>query len=125
MGSREELIQRSISSIREVKDMTPGAEMERWLNETYSENSALYRDPARLITIGVEEGWAANQEVGRSELPAQSDHGADSRDVPVQHHRCLHVTAPILAASRTKTITMCCADSITVIRMVSSTWWCP
>lgn len=63
MGSREELIQRSIPFLREVKDMTPGAKMERWLNETYGENSALYQDLARLIKIGVEEGWAANQEV--------------------------------------------------------------
>ncbi|MGY4310902.1 hypothetical protein ACVWW1_000205 [Bradyrhizobium sp. JR3.5] len=34
MGSREELIQRSIPFLREVKDMTPGAKMEPWLNET-------------------------------------------------------------------------------------------
>ena len=63
MGSREELIQRSAPFLREVKDMTPGAKMERWLNETYGEESALYQDLARLIKIGVEEGWAANQEV--------------------------------------------------------------
>jgi hypothetical protein len=43
--------------------MTPGAEMERWLNETYGEDSALYRELSRLIKLGVEEGWAANQEV--------------------------------------------------------------
>ena len=35
MGHREELIERSISFLREVKDMTPGAEMEKWLNEKY------------------------------------------------------------------------------------------
>src|ERR1700749_1570477 len=63
MGSREELIQRSIPFLREVRDMTPGAEMERWLNKTYGEESPLYQDLARLIKIGVEEGWAANQEV--------------------------------------------------------------
>ena len=63
MGSREDLIQSSIPFLREVKDMTPGAEMERWLNERYGEDSQLYRDLARLIKRGVEEGWAANQEV--------------------------------------------------------------
>lgn len=63
MGSREELIERSIAFLREVKDMTSGAEMERWLNEKYGEESPLYQDLARLIKIGVEEGWAANQEV--------------------------------------------------------------
>src|SRR6201997_500220 len=63
MGHREELIQRSIPFLREVKDMTPSAAMERWLNEKYGESSDLYRDLARLIKLGVEEGWAANQEV--------------------------------------------------------------
>jgi hypothetical protein len=63
MGSREQLIELSIPFLREVKDMTPSAAMERWLNETYGEESALYNDLARLIKMGVEEGWAANQEV--------------------------------------------------------------
>ena len=36
--------------------------MERWLNEMYGGSSALYQDLSRLIKIGVEEGWAANQE---------------------------------------------------------------
>ena len=63
MGSREELIQRSIPFLKEVKDMTPGAAMECWLNKKYGEASALYRDLSRLIRAGVEEGWAANQEV--------------------------------------------------------------
>jgi hypothetical protein len=63
MGSREELIERSIPFLQEVKDMTPGADMEKWLNEKYGEHSELYLDLSRLIKIGVEEGWAANQEV--------------------------------------------------------------
>jgi Domain of unknown function (DUF4863) len=63
MGHCEELIQRSIPFLQEVKDMTPGAAMEKWLNEKYGENSDLYKDLARLIQLGVEEGWAANQEV--------------------------------------------------------------
>ena len=52
MGSRDELIQCSIPFLREVKDMTPGAEMERWLNQTYGEGSQLYQDLARLIKPG-------------------------------------------------------------------------
>jgi len=63
MGSREELIARGIPFLQKVKDMTPGAEMERWLNEKYGEQSQLYQDLSRLIKIGVEDGWAANQEV--------------------------------------------------------------
>lgn len=66
MGHREELIQCSIPFLNEVKDMTPGAEMEIWLNRKYGEGSTLYQDLARLIKLGVEEGWAANQEVSGS-----------------------------------------------------------
>jgi hypothetical protein len=63
MTHREELIQRSIPFLREVKDMTPGAEMEKWLNEKYGKNSMLYKSLARLIKLGIEEGWAANQDI--------------------------------------------------------------
>jgi hypothetical protein len=63
MNSRDELIQRSIPFLKEVKDMTPSAAMERWLNTKYGPGSALYEDLSRIIKIGVEEGWAANQEV--------------------------------------------------------------
>jgi hypothetical protein len=63
MGHREELIQRSISFLKVVKDMTPSAETERWLNENHGEGSAVYDDLARLIRLGVEEGWAANQDI--------------------------------------------------------------
>src|SRR5271170_1576451 len=62
MGHREELIQRSIPLLQDVKDMTPGAEMEKWLNRRYGQDSDLYENLARLIKLGVEEGWAANQE---------------------------------------------------------------
>jgi hypothetical protein len=63
IGSRDDLSQISIEFLREVKDMTPGAEMEAWLDENYNEENQLYRDLARLITAGVDEGWAANLEV--------------------------------------------------------------
>src|SRR3546814_9408310 len=63
IGSRDDLIQISVGFLREVKDMTPGTEMETWLNEKYGKESQLYRDLARLITAGVDEGWGANLEV--------------------------------------------------------------
>jgi len=63
MDSRQALIDRSVPFLQEVKDMTPGAEMERWLNTKYGTESALYKDLARLIKLGVAEGWAANQEI--------------------------------------------------------------
>jgi hypothetical protein len=63
VGHREELIERSIPFLSEVKDMTPGAAMERWLNQKYGKGEPLYEDLARLIKWGVEEGWAANIEI--------------------------------------------------------------
>jgi hypothetical protein len=63
MASREELINASIPFLNEVKDMTPSAEMERWLNKKYGEDSKLYQDLSGLVKTGVAEGWAANQEV--------------------------------------------------------------
>jgi hypothetical protein len=41
MGHREELIERSIPFLQQVKDMTPGADMEKWLNRNYGEDSEL------------------------------------------------------------------------------------
>jgi hypothetical protein len=63
MDNRQTLIDRSIPFLQEVKDMTPGAAMERWLNAKYNLESALYQDLSRLIKLGVEEGWAAHEEI--------------------------------------------------------------
>jgi hypothetical protein len=63
MGHREELIQKSVEFLKVVKDMTPNAEMERWLNKAYGPKTETYQSLARLIRLGVSEGWAANQEV--------------------------------------------------------------
>ncbi|GGF45294.1 hypothetical protein GCM10011611_59680 [Aliidongia dinghuensis] len=63
MDHRAQLIERSIPFLREIKDMTPGAAMERWLNATYGADSALYRTLADLIKLGMTEGWAANEEI--------------------------------------------------------------
>ena len=64
MTSAAELIDRSISFLKEIKNRTAGAELEAWLNTTYGPGSALYDDMARMITDGVREGWAASTEVG-------------------------------------------------------------
>ncbi len=63
MDHRDELIKCSIPFLQEVRDMTPGAEMEAWLNTKYGPGSALYENLSRLIKLGVAEGWAANQEI--------------------------------------------------------------
>jgi hypothetical protein len=66
MNKRDELIRRCIPFLDEIKDMTPGVEVERWLNSTYGPGSPLYDDLAQLIKAGVEEGWAANVEINGS-----------------------------------------------------------
>ena len=64
IDEREALIERCIPFLQEVKDMTAGPEVERWLNQKYGPDSVLYRALARLVTKGVEDGWAANVEIG-------------------------------------------------------------
>ena len=63
MATSAELIERSVPFLDEVKNRTAGGELERWLNDRYGPDSALYQDLARLITDGVRAGWAANIEV--------------------------------------------------------------
>lgn len=63
MDKREALIKRSIPFLEEIKDMTPGTEVEVWLNSRYGPDSSLYKDLAALVKAGVEEGWAANVEI--------------------------------------------------------------
>ena len=63
MTERDALIDTAIRFIEEIKDKTPGAAMERWLNETHGPGSPLYEDLARRVRRGVEEGWAANIEI--------------------------------------------------------------
>jgi len=60
---REELIERSLPFLDEIKDMTTGTEVEQWLNRTHGPDSALYRSLARLVRQGVRDGWAANVEL--------------------------------------------------------------
>jgi hypothetical protein len=63
MNEQQQLLERSIGFLDEVKEMTAGSEVECWLNETYGPDSALYRDLASLIQAGVRDGWAANIEI--------------------------------------------------------------
>ncbi|GAB2891154.1 hypothetical protein GCM10027093_27820 [Paraburkholderia jirisanensis] len=78
-SNKEALIARCLPFLEEVKDMTPGTEVEQWLNSKYGPDSELYQTLARLITIGVvEEGWAADVEVNgpqyrRARLVAPTD----------------------------------------------------
>lgn len=62
-AGREALIDLAVPFLAEVKDMTAGAEAERWLNQRYGPDSELYKGLATLVKQGVDEGWAANLEL--------------------------------------------------------------
>ncbi|SFW85173.1 DUF4863 family protein [Amycolatopsis australiensis] len=63
MTTAQDLIDRSIPFLEDVKNRTAGGELETWLNENHGPGSPLYDDLARMITEGVRAGWAANVEV--------------------------------------------------------------
>jgi hypothetical protein len=63
LSTRDQLVERCLPFLAEVKDMTTGTEVEQWLNTKYGVDSDLYQDLARLITLGVHEGWAADVEI--------------------------------------------------------------
>ncbi|GAA5164781.1 hypothetical protein GCM10023321_53860 [Pseudonocardia eucalypti] len=78
MTTAQELIDRSIPFLGEVKNRTAGGKLETWLNDTHGPGSALYDDLARMIADGVRDGWAANIEVDgrryrRSRIAEPSD----------------------------------------------------
>jgi hypothetical protein len=113
----EALIERAFL-LEEVKDMTAGTAVERWLNQKYGPTASL-SNPARLVKKGVEDGWAANGIDGpkyrRSRIAEPSE-------------RTLHFsitagtwTAPGTAGTQTTGF----AASTTGTRTASSTWWCP
>lgn len=63
MDARQALIEKTVSFLDTIKDKTPGADMEEWLNANHGPGSSLYEDLARLIKQGVEEGWAADTQI--------------------------------------------------------------
>jgi hypothetical protein len=61
---KEQLISLCLPFLEEVKDLTTGTDVERWLNDKYGPNSTFFQEVSRLIKIGVlEEGWAADVEI--------------------------------------------------------------
>jgi hypothetical protein len=62
-NTKDELLARLIPLLDEIKDMTAGAELEQWLQAKHGVGSALYGELSRLITLGIEEGWAADTEI--------------------------------------------------------------
>ncbi|WP_266180415.1 DUF4863 family protein [Dyella humicola] len=65
-SSQDEFLARLIPVLQEVKDMTTSTEVEQWLNSTYGVESELYKDLARLVSLGLKEGWVADVEIAGS-----------------------------------------------------------
>lgn len=63
MTDQEELIATSLPFLEQIKNMTAGSEVERWLNATHGPGSKLYERLAALVKAGVRDGWAANVEI--------------------------------------------------------------
>ena len=59
LSAREELIEKTCSFLDSIKNKTPGAELEDWLNSNYGPGTSLYEALARLVKQGVQEGWLA------------------------------------------------------------------
>jgi hypothetical protein len=62
-STKDALVARCIPLLEEIKDMTTGTEVEQWLNAKYGPQSEVYQDLARMVKIGVEEGWAADIQI--------------------------------------------------------------
>jgi hypothetical protein len=78
LAGKDVLIARLRPFLQEIKDLTAGAQVERWLNQQYGVSSPLYRELSQLIIDGVREGWAADVEVDgpryrRSRVAAPSE----------------------------------------------------
>ena len=54
--AKYELIGHLIPILRDLRDMTAGAEAERWLNANIGVESPLYRDVSSLLLAGVRQG---------------------------------------------------------------------
>ena len=63
MIGKDDFVGRLVPFLQEVRDLTAGSEVEQWLNTKYGVDSELYQELSRLITLGVQEGWAADVEV--------------------------------------------------------------
>lgn len=57
------LLAESVALLQQLRDVTAGTEVERWLNSAVGPGSATYEALAELIRRGVQDGWAANVEL--------------------------------------------------------------
>lgn len=60
---RDALVEFCIPFLDEVKNMTAGTAVERWLNAKFGPETAFFQSLAGLVKKGVADGWAANVEI--------------------------------------------------------------
>jgi hypothetical protein len=111
MDNREELIERSIALLTQVKDLTPGTAAEQWLNRTYGPGSDVCDNLARLIKAGVEQG-------GRRMSRSTVDDIAAARSKTLRRRLSTSALPPPTCKAGT-----IIEANIILIPMGSSIWW--
>ncbi|KAJ4317675.1 hypothetical protein N0V94_004830 [Neodidymelliopsis sp. IMI 364377] len=59
----QKLLQRCQDFFAEVENLTPGKDLEKYLNTHYGPGNAIYEDLCDLTRQGLQEGWVANIEI--------------------------------------------------------------
>ncbi|KAF1922417.1 uncharacterized protein M421DRAFT_426923 [Didymella exigua CBS 183.55] len=62
-STARELLKRCQDFFAEVENLTPGKDLEKYLNTHYGAGNPIYEDLCSLTRRGVEEGWAANIDI--------------------------------------------------------------
>lgn len=63
MDKKSELITHSIAFLSQIKNLTPGPDLETMLNAEFGPQSATWQALSRLALDGVRTGWAANEQI--------------------------------------------------------------
>lgn len=81
-----QLLQRCQDFFAEVENLTPGKDLEAYLNANYGPGNPIYEDLCSLTRKGVEEGWAAN-------IPIDGPHYRRSKiSIPTKETRFFSIT---------------------------------
>ncbi|KAJ4370955.1 hypothetical protein N0V86_008649 [Didymella sp. IMI 355093] len=62
-ATAQKLLKRCQDFFAEVENLTPGKDLEEYLNTHYGPGNPIYEDLCSLTRKGVEEGWAANIDI--------------------------------------------------------------
>lgn len=83
----QQLLNRCKDFFAEVENLTPGKDLEVFLNANYGPGNPIYEDLCALTREGVEEGWAAN-------IPIDGPHYRRSKiALPKEETRFFSITA--------------------------------